>query len=101
MRCADHIIQRQEGIVVRGLFLEHIERGPCHLAALERFIKVRLVYDASAGAVDYPNAVLHLAYRLCVNDALCFSSHRSMNGYEISLNKEFVQRDLPDARGLC
>ena len=58
MRRRDEAGRAEQGVVLRRLLDEHVERGAADMAALQRVLQRRLVDQPAAGAIDDADAAL-------------------------------------------
>src|SRR5712692_1527202 len=81
----------QRKVFGRRFGFVNVERGAGHLAALDRFVKVGLVDEAAAGAVDYPHARFHLREGGGTDQTFGFIAHWQVHGDEISARVNLFQ----------
>ncbi len=60
MRCADHIVHLEKGMIAGGLSFKYIQGGTVDLAALQGLYQGLFIYNPAAGTMDEHDPGLHL-----------------------------------------
>src|SRR6266508_5563978 len=75
----------------RRLLGEHIQRGARDFSRCDRVVQRPFVNQATAGAVDNANALLHSSKGVLTNEASRLRGQRRMNGNKIRTCKQLVK----------
>ena len=92
MRREDHIIHRQDGVVVaRRLNLQHVQAGIGKPALAQRLDQRILIHRRATAGVDEDRALLHLPEMLFLQQMCAFRPCRRVHAHEIGLAHHLVQ----------
>ena len=98
MRRADHLIEREERIVLGRLDREDIEGCARDVAAFDRRFQRLLVDQAAARRIDDAHALLRLGQRLGIENVARLVRQRHVERDEIGPCEQRLQRDLLDVQ---
>ena len=100
VRRRDHLVPGEERVVLlRGLLLEHVERGTCHMAALDGAHQGRLHDQPAPRAVHDADAGPGPGQRIGVDDPPRLVRERDVQGDDVGLAEQLVHRRQCHAEG--
>ncbi len=98
MRGGNKVGRSKQRRFTGGFVDEHVERRAADLAAVQRVLECRLVYQATACAIDDPHAPLGLRQILAAQNIARLIGQRGMQGDEIGLGQQRIEIGLFDAQ---
>ena len=78
----------------RGFLLIYVETRGTDFSRFYAVKKRVRVNKRTARCVQYHNALLHLLYRFCIYHVPCIVCQRAVQGYDIALLEQLVQRNI-------